>query len=705
MTTPINNGASYLPTAGEGTVQQWNGMYAATVVNNNDPLGVGRLQLFIPQVLGNAVSSWAVPLGNYYNVPGLGTTVSATFIGGDPAQPSWVGPLDLAPVVIAGTTRVTYSTTAPPTPDVGDIWYEIFVDGAGNQIISAAQVWTFDPVHSTFSWVVKSTQNSDNGAGIGSSKLGQGTVTGGLTGSLAIGTITADNIVAGTITTTQLNATAINGMTISGNTINGATINGVVMNTPSILLNSVGEFFYATVPSTPVVTPSGTGGTVAAGNYYTKITYVNATGETVPSVNSLVATTTGSTSKLTVTAPGAAGNATGYNVYMSTTIGGTYWKQNSTAVAPATAYVQTTPILTSGTSAPTSATGVVNIAQAGNLEISLAPLSGTDAFGNTYTNGFTTYGMGGASINITPGASNIISFSPGATFSGALPYVSSTLFNGGTSSEYQAMVMFSGQQTGSTGNTAVQMFSDSNNGTSNTAHGNLVITGSTIASWGPTSFQTYQPLYINNNVNLGSGNNINFISSSAATVLGISGSALNTFKPIFLNSLATNPTPVSGTSVLWADSGNVPRTSTVIDGNVMTAGSHNRAYTTGTQSITTTQSNVTNMGSNLGGNTYHLWGFVTYTGGQNANNLNLGFVLGTAVHFKGWYEYGTALTVVDTNTAAIFWTSPTLTTTETIWRFDYVFVSTVSGNGIQMVAQTSGGTATINGAVWHLEMM
>lgn len=145
----LNDGSSYLPTSGEGHVPMWNGVYAGTVINNHDPLGVGRLQLNVPQVLGNAVSAWAVPAGSYFTIPTNGTPVSVTFLGGDPAQPLWSGPLDLNPLVqSAAGPNVTYSSTAPLNPKVGDIWYQIV-----NGIQGPPQVWTFNAISSTYSWV------------------------------------------------------------------------------------------------------------------------------------------------------------------------------------------------------------------------------------------------------------------------------------------------------------------------------------------------------------------------------------------------------------------------------------------------------------------------------------------------------------------------------------------------------------------------
>ena len=212
MTTPI----SYLPGAGEGPVTTYTGTYPATVVNNNDPLGVGRLQLHIPMVLANAVSAWAVPLGTYYSIPSIGTVMSCVFLGGDPAQPGYhTGPLDLAPAVqAAAPPSVTYSAAEPPDPRVNDVWFEL---SGGVQL--APQVWTFHPATSTFSWV---TQD-----GIGSAA------------------VNAPSIIAG----------VINGATITGNTINGAVFNGT-----NWIENSNGSFYYSGTPAAGNLIASSTNG-------------------------------------------------------------------------------------------------------------------------------------------------------------------------------------------------------------------------------------------------------------------------------------------------------------------------------------------------------------------------------------------------------------------------------------------------------------
>jgi Type VI secretion system/phage-baseplate injector OB domain len=209
MTTPVNNGSTYLPNAGEGTVPLWPGSYSGTVVNNDDPLGVGRLQMNVPQVLGNSVSAWAVPLGVYYTIPNNGTTVACSFIGGDPSQPTWIGPLDLNPAIIAAAPpTVTYASSQPPDPRVKDIWYPIN-NTVSPETVGAPEIWTFDPGTSTFSWVVQPS--------IGGTAIAPGAV--GLT--QLSGTVTARALNG--VTTTLGTTPPVSGMLAGDIFINDAT--------------------------------------------------------------------------------------------------------------------------------------------------------------------------------------------------------------------------------------------------------------------------------------------------------------------------------------------------------------------------------------------------------------------------------------------------------------------------------------------------
>jgi hypothetical protein len=70
-------------------------------------------------------------------------------------------------------------------------------------------------------------------------------------------------------------------------------------------------------PLTPVVGASGSGSTIPNGTYYVWTTYINPAGETVASPVSAGTAISGG-QNLVVTTPAASGNATQYNVYVST---------------------------------------------------------------------------------------------------------------------------------------------------------------------------------------------------------------------------------------------------------------------------------------------------------------------------------------------------------------------------------------------------
>ncbi|MFI6875334.1 phage baseplate assembly protein V [Streptomyces sp. NPDC050400] len=74
------------------------GKYRGSVVNNFDPLGMGRLLVNVPDVLGLFPTSWAmpcVPLGGLQSgvfvVPAQQSGVWVEFEGGDPDHPIWTG--------------------------------------------------------------------------------------------------------------------------------------------------------------------------------------------------------------------------------------------------------------------------------------------------------------------------------------------------------------------------------------------------------------------------------------------------------------------------------------------------------------------------------------------------------------------------------------------------------------------------------------
>jgi uncharacterized protein involved in type VI secretion and phage assembly len=74
------------------------GKYRGTVINNVDPLQIGRLQVQVPDVGGLIPSTWAMPcfpvagkqMGAYM-VPQIGAGVWVEFEQGDPDYPIWSG--------------------------------------------------------------------------------------------------------------------------------------------------------------------------------------------------------------------------------------------------------------------------------------------------------------------------------------------------------------------------------------------------------------------------------------------------------------------------------------------------------------------------------------------------------------------------------------------------------------------------------------
>lgn len=84
-----------------GTEQKFFGKFRGTVVNNVDPMQMGRLMVECPDVLSLAPSSWAVPCVplagptgppmGVYMVPPIGAGVWIEFEKGDPDYPIWVG--------------------------------------------------------------------------------------------------------------------------------------------------------------------------------------------------------------------------------------------------------------------------------------------------------------------------------------------------------------------------------------------------------------------------------------------------------------------------------------------------------------------------------------------------------------------------------------------------------------------------------------
>lgn len=102
----------------------------------------------------------------------------------------------------------------------------------------------------------------------------------------------------------------------------------------------------------------GNGSLTGGATYYIKVAAVDAAGVSTPSALWHIQLAAGTTNTISVDMPrGVIGDGTGFNVYASTTSGGTYFKQNAsvqTATSTFTFGTSAAPFLSSGTAAPTS---------------------------------------------------------------------------------------------------------------------------------------------------------------------------------------------------------------------------------------------------------------------------------------------------------------------------------------------------------------
>lgn len=78
--------------------QRYYGKFRGTVVNNVDPMQIGRLQVMVPDVSNVMLSSWAMPCVPVAGIntgmvalPQIGSGVWIEFEQGDPDYPVWVG--------------------------------------------------------------------------------------------------------------------------------------------------------------------------------------------------------------------------------------------------------------------------------------------------------------------------------------------------------------------------------------------------------------------------------------------------------------------------------------------------------------------------------------------------------------------------------------------------------------------------------------
>ena len=78
--------------------EKFYGKYRGMVLNNIDPMQIGRLQIRVPDVAGLLPATWAMPCvpvagvqNGMFALPVIGAGVWGEFERGDPACPIWVG--------------------------------------------------------------------------------------------------------------------------------------------------------------------------------------------------------------------------------------------------------------------------------------------------------------------------------------------------------------------------------------------------------------------------------------------------------------------------------------------------------------------------------------------------------------------------------------------------------------------------------------
>jgi uncharacterized protein involved in type VI secretion and phage assembly len=126
------NGKSNVATCGK----QYFGKFRGTVINNIDPMQMGRIQALVPDVLGDMPSSWAMPClsvggmqNGFFTVPIIGSGVWIEFEQGDSDYPIWTGCFygseaevpSMAKTVPPGVPGITFQTPLQNGITISDV--------------------------------------------------------------------------------------------------------------------------------------------------------------------------------------------------------------------------------------------------------------------------------------------------------------------------------------------------------------------------------------------------------------------------------------------------------------------------------------------------------------------------------------------------------------------------------------------------------
>ena len=135
---------------------RYHGKYRGTVLNNVDPMQIGRIQVIVPDVGGVLPSTWAMPClpssginSGVFTVPPIGSGVWVEFEHGDADYPIWVGGFwgstaevpamaHLVPPGVAGLTIQTPLMTGITVSDVPGPTGGILLKTASGAMISVS---------------------------------------------------------------------------------------------------------------------------------------------------------------------------------------------------------------------------------------------------------------------------------------------------------------------------------------------------------------------------------------------------------------------------------------------------------------------------------------------------------------------------------------------------------------------------------------
>lgn len=112
------------------------GVYRAIVAATNDPDGLGRLRLRVPQITGQGMTTWAWPMAPATALPAVGEGVFAMFEGGDLAYPLWTG--NFAGSIVQATKGYT---DAHSVAKAGDTM-------SGSLVVSGSELGTYGDLFS-----------------------------------------------------------------------------------------------------------------------------------------------------------------------------------------------------------------------------------------------------------------------------------------------------------------------------------------------------------------------------------------------------------------------------------------------------------------------------------------------------------------------------------------------------------------------------